>query len=765
MKDAKLTAKVKEFAYSIGADLVGIANIERFSNAPIMMSPQGILPSAKSVIVCAVHHPDACIELGGEPEPQDIGPYAVQYVMNDKLDVMSFKIARYLDDLGYKVAPIASSNIWRYRAYKELDAVFAPDMSHIYAAVAAGITELGWHGLSMSPEYGPRNRFVSIITDAELEPTPLYNGPKLCDMCGECIKHCPTDAYRKEVNGVKTIKIEDREYRFANKNLWRCAWGEHFDLDLNLEIPEKVTEQVIIENVKKHGLRGGEFGSCLRYCLPAHLRVSDPSYTRIYRRKRHFTPSDLPVHRSIKDKVTGIALNYNLDSIGFISEEKLSENSVDVLKHLPDGKSVVVLGIKFRIPESEITKEIVLRQYGPNAQFALNFAAYDICRELEKLGYTAIMKTSIDSKKLADICGFTKSMNETDLCEMYDVVITSANFPSSSFAVNEAKHPESKSELTLDVKTVAREAGADLVGVAPLNRVLNLMDQLKEVKENEETFVVKDKNPRFYKYDPIIDKKLRKLISPEEYVKGAKSVLVLGLHYPETVVERAAQPPAEAVGPYVFAQYQGLRTLGNIGFAVVKHLNNLGYKAAYTYDMFGLGSQIGSPRGLQYDNTCNSMEAVAAGLGELTYNGLVRTPQYGTNQRFIVIVTDADLQATEIQYSSETAKFCDNCMKCLNVCPTKALLKNKKVELNIEGAEVDYIPVNTNRCDWSSKYALCGDDGFKYIGSKTNILPPEVITAEALAEALTKVDPVQKYRPVTAECCIIYCPLANGGRE
>ena len=227
----ELTQHIKDFAFQIGADMVGIANIERFSGAPIMMSPQGIMPKAKTVIVCAVHHPDPAIELGGEPEPQDIGPYSIQYIMNDRLDMLSYRIAAELDREGYDAIPIASSNIWRYRTYKELDAVFAPDMSHIYAAVAAGLTELGWNGLSISPEYGARNRFISIITDADLEPTPLYNGEKLCDMCGECIRNCPTDAYRQEVNGVKNVVIEGKDHKFANKNLWRCAWGEHFDLD------------------------------------------------------------------------------------------------------------------------------------------------------------------------------------------------------------------------------------------------------------------------------------------------------------------------------------------------------------------------------------------------------------------------------------------------------------------------------------------------------------------------------------------------------
>ena len=55
-----LTQKIKKYALDLGADLVGIAPIERFAKAPIMMSPQGLMPTAKNVIVCN-HHPDAAM--------------------------------------------------------------------------------------------------------------------------------------------------------------------------------------------------------------------------------------------------------------------------------------------------------------------------------------------------------------------------------------------------------------------------------------------------------------------------------------------------------------------------------------------------------------------------------------------------------------------------------------------------------------------------------------------------------------------------------
>ena len=171
---SKLTGLVKHYAFALGADLVGVANIERFANAPLMMSPQGIYPEARSVVVCALHHPDGCIEMGGREHPQKMGPYAVQGLMNSHLDHMSYEMARHIEDLGFNAIPIAASNIWRYRNYKGLDAVFAPDMSHIYAAVTAGLSELGYHGISMSPEFGPRNRFVSIITDAVVTHRRCY---------------------------------------------------------------------------------------------------------------------------------------------------------------------------------------------------------------------------------------------------------------------------------------------------------------------------------------------------------------------------------------------------------------------------------------------------------------------------------------------------------------------------------------------------------------------------------------------------------------
>ena len=768
-----LTWKIKDFAYGLGADLVGIANIERYENAPIEMSPQGILPTAKSVIVCAIHHPDAAIELDGEIHPQVIGPYRIQYTMNNKLDYLSFSIAQLLDNLGYQAVPIASSNIWRYRGYKELDADFAPDISHIYSGVCAGLGELGWNGLCITPEYGARNRFVSIITDAELIPTPLYNGSKLCDMCGECIRKCPTNAYRKEVNGKKNVVVEGKDHIFCNKNLWRCAWGEHFNLDLDLPIPEKVDEKVLLEHIDKYGARVGAFGVCLKVCLPKHLRNWDESYCKkTARRKRHTIPSDLPVHRQVYDTVLKHAHKWDLNSVHFLSAETLQNAGIDVTKEMPDAVSAILLTASYWVPtEANINhkasisntegeagstrhnyRDESLNSYGRIAQYCLDFTELDVCRDLEAIGYSALPKTASSHEPYRALCkipGAETSEIRTAL------IFTSAPFADQT--VTDLCVTDPTKDTKAQLKQLAAEKGIDFFGVASAETIDQIAQQLRTLRDGETRFVVEDKNLRMEPFDPVVTEVKREFTGASDLISDAKSVIVLGMHYPDTASTRVGQPPAEGVGPYVFTQYEVNRLTGHAAYALCRALNNMGYKALYSHDLTGAGSTVGSPRGQFSSASCNALEAVAAGIGRMGLNGAVVTEEHGIHQRFVAIVTNADLEADEVKEG--LAKACADCERCLKVCPTGALKKERLTQLTIAGKQVTYLPVDAHRCDWATKFALIPEEGNIYVGNNTHVPCPDQVTAQALADALRQHDPVFKFRPVTGEKCIVNCPL------
>ena len=754
--DNKLTNTVKSFALEMGADLVGIANIERYANAPIMMSPQGILPKAKSVVVCAIHHPDPMIELDGEIHPQIMGPYRAQMSMNNKLDYMAFKIARLLDDLGYETIPIASSNIWRYRGYGELTATFAPDISHIYSAVCAGLGELGWNGLCMTPEYGPRNRFVSIITEAELSPTPLYQGEKLCDMCGECINHCPTDAFRKELGVPKDVVIEGKHHIFAGKNLWRCAWAEHFGLDLDLQIPDEVNEQVLLDTSVSKGLRGGEYGVCLKVCLPKHLRIFDSSYNKIgARRKRHISPTDLPLHRTVYDTVLKHANLWDINEVHYISAESLIKAGIDIKSQLPDGNGAILFVSRYNIYDdiNEKTYANLKENYKSIAQFNLDFTELDTCRELERFGYSAMPKTYLKHDGICKLCNiFPSSKNEFIQTAL---VLTSAPIIDKTF--KDICNTLKGKDINQQLRKMAYQKGADLVGVASAVRINDLTDQLREIRKNEVLLDAYDTNHRFAPYIPKVTSVKREIKSANDLLPGAKSVIVLGVHYPEAASVRMGKPPAEAVGPYVFTQYEVNRLVGHVGYHITQTLISMGYKALFTYNLTGAGSVVDSPRGLFADAICNTIEAVAAGIGNLTRNGMVYTRQYGINQRFVAVITDAEL--TEDIVNPGIAKSCENCDICIKACPSRALSINKTVVLKLGDVEVPYLPVEQNRCDWTSRYALSNEDGNIFCGSKTNIPCPEIVNEESLKKALESHDWVFKFRPVIGESCIVNCPL------
>ncbi|MFZ4694580.1 MAG: hypothetical protein ACOYMV_05570 [Verrucomicrobiia bacterium] len=755
--------QIKHHAYALGADLVGFGGIGRCRHAPLMMSPQGIFPGAKTVVVMALRHPDACIERGGEEHPQKIGPYSIQYLMNSRLDEMSYRMATFIEQCGHGAIPIVSSNIWRYNQYKSLDAVFAPDLSHIYMAVVAGLADLGFNGLALTPEYGARNRFVTVITDAEIEEDPLIPPGTICDQCMLCRKHCPSQALSKEINGEKVLKIGDYEYRFPNKNLWRCAWGEHFDLDLDLKIPDVVTEAVILENIKQHGVRGGEMGQCLKFCLPKSLRTFDRSYSKTPMRRYGVTSDDTLESRAVVDRLLTGLLARGAEEVIVTSADELRGKGFDLERILPGAKSAVTLAVA--CPHKEDSDF-----YG-GAHLQVGNLCYDLTRQLEDLGARSLMtlepgatppNPSEDMNPTIFILGGIPDLAGRTLAA--NTVVTRKALKPQRRGSHGAKftpdHGKATETLTRHLLDLSRSLGADLAGVASVSRVDELADQLRPVFQDEEILDAKDKSIRFTPWDPEITARIRRVRTAADLLPGAKSVLVFGLRLHREVLRWATRSPSESVGPYSFETYVTNWLGAILGYQLVKRLEAFGYTGVLTTDLHGTESVTANPRGPQPDLFSNRFAALAAGLGDLTTSGHLASPEFGIRQRFLAVVTDAPLEASPL-LAPDGDLLCATCdQPCVTRCPSQAIT-SQRVPLTCEGKAFSFNRIHAKRCDWVKRYALMGTGGFRFLGSRVDEVPPATIGKEALAEALRRHDPIKKYRPVAVEPCVIECPYGS----
>jgi epoxyqueuosine reductase len=202
------------------AELFGVAPVERLHHAPAGSRPADYLPQARCVVVLGEAIPRTVVDVAGHyDEPgKTLGPYMwYGYAMlNWDLSATAMKVAKLLEARGFRALPFPPTGL----LYKFGERA---DFSHRHAAVAAGLGEFGTSGLLLTPEFGPRQRLVSIITDAPLEPSPMYDGPKVCrpEVCGKaCVAACPTGALTQTVS----VNIGERNIEYAKAHPVKCRW-------------------------------------------------------------------------------------------------------------------------------------------------------------------------------------------------------------------------------------------------------------------------------------------------------------------------------------------------------------------------------------------------------------------------------------------------------------------------------------------------------------------------------------------------------------
>ncbi len=236
--------EVKEFAKQSGADLVGIGSMDRFEGAPKEMDPRYVFPEAKAIIGLAFRIPRGYLR--GIEEGTHFYQYpAMGYSsINEVYAPMVLReLACFLEDNGYEGAVFRNTGARMVRSdvtgsYDEspdfgrrirYSEPVAPDrpppdvMFHFrIAAFICGLGEIGYSKLFLTPEFGPRQRFAFMLTDAPLEPDPLFEG-RICDRCMLCVRDCPVGAIADDAT-VK-VTVAGRELEWGRLAEWQCFHG------------------------------------------------------------------------------------------------------------------------------------------------------------------------------------------------------------------------------------------------------------------------------------------------------------------------------------------------------------------------------------------------------------------------------------------------------------------------------------------------------------------------------------------------------------
>jgi epoxyqueuosine reductase len=195
------TEKVKAAIVEMGADLVGVADLEPLKT--LRTDPPDLLDSFSRAVSIAVQLPVAAFEMiSDRPTPIYNSVYQTA---NRILDEIAFHAATLLQTDGSWSIPIPASQVLDREDWYGA-------ISHKAVARMAGLGWIGKNLLLITPQYGSRVRLATVLTNDPLDvDTPLENR---CGNCTFCRDACPVQAI-KGVNTKDYYRDRDEALSFS----------------------------------------------------------------------------------------------------------------------------------------------------------------------------------------------------------------------------------------------------------------------------------------------------------------------------------------------------------------------------------------------------------------------------------------------------------------------------------------------------------------------------------------------------------------------
>jgi len=216
------------------------------------------------------------------------------------------------------------------------------------------------------------------------------------------------------------------------------------------------------------------------------------------------------------------------------------------------------------------------------------------------------------------------------------------------------------------IKKIAKWFGADLVGIAPLNR----------------TWVYSHWGDHSVKLGLGGD-----VGDPLELPEYFTNVIVMAIEMDYQHIRRS--PAVESATDIAYSK------MGFVAPSVARFIQEVGYHAM--------------PSG--NDTSLSIPMAVDAGLGELGRSGILITEKYGSRVRLCKVFTDLPL-VHDKPVDLGVQAFCEKCEKCAKNCPGQALKHGERTaEHNNISNNVNILkwPINAERCIrwWAKNRAHC----------------------------------------------------------
>lgn len=265
--------------------------------------------------------------------------------------------------------------------------------------------------------------------------------------------------------------------------------------------------------------------------------------------------------------------------------------------------------------------------------------------------------------------------------------------------------------LTEELRAHAIAQGLDLVGVAPVERFSGV--------------------PAGFR--------------PDDYLPGARTVVSFALAIADGICDAWGTFEEEGKSPLPYMYYgvgNASWELARIANQLARRLESRGYRTAIFPPHWSVShyrSLTTEPTGWMLPRVNNAIPqdfphlvaAVAAGLGEIGWSGLVLAPGFGARIRLNSVVTDAPL-AVDPLYAGPALCQPERCgQACVRGCPARALAADDAGEVAIGGRTQRFGRLDAVRCQY-------GLDGLvRGAGGRTAVeIPPGPGRAEHYRESL-----------------------------